>query len=338
MKDKVFIDSSLPQWKGNVHMHTIRSDGKLTPPELAGKYKDLGYNFIVISDHEVYWDSEELDSDGFLVLGGTESSVSMDRDNPWLLEYRAGYSHRAQHFGVIKDPTMSKDGQKFVHDQFVPRVFDRGIDTWNYAVQYLKDHGNIVFINHADWSKLTPELMMATYGCFAMEIWNSGNVEYCGGRDDSYIWDYLLRYGRRIYAIAGDDAHIAGAALGDSFNMVQCPELTREGLVDAFKRGAFYASCGPVFKDIRVEDGILKMDFSPVRRVEVVAFDGEGNSRYGVESLIEHYEWPIKPYFKYIRPFITDDNGRTAWAQPIFIDELNDAPVFRMDSNSVKSK
>ena len=35
MKDKVFIDSRLPQWKGNVHMHTIRSDGKLTPPELA---------------------------------------------------------------------------------------------------------------------------------------------------------------------------------------------------------------------------------------------------------------------------------------------------------------
>ena len=46
------IDAA-PWWKGNVHMHTLLSDGLVFPVEAAALYKRLGYNFVVLTDHDV---------------------------------------------------------------------------------------------------------------------------------------------------------------------------------------------------------------------------------------------------------------------------------------------
>ena len=40
-------------WRGNLHTHSNRSDGLLSPDDLCQSYKDEGYNFLVISDHFV---------------------------------------------------------------------------------------------------------------------------------------------------------------------------------------------------------------------------------------------------------------------------------------------
>ena len=40
-------------WKGNLHVHSTRSDGGKSPAELARLYADAGYDFIVIADHWV---------------------------------------------------------------------------------------------------------------------------------------------------------------------------------------------------------------------------------------------------------------------------------------------
>ena len=40
------------QWyKGNIHCHTLNSDGDLTPKAVADLYKHGGYDFICITDH-----------------------------------------------------------------------------------------------------------------------------------------------------------------------------------------------------------------------------------------------------------------------------------------------
>ena len=40
-------------WRGNLHTHSNCSDGLLSPDDLCQRYKDEGYNFLVISDHFV---------------------------------------------------------------------------------------------------------------------------------------------------------------------------------------------------------------------------------------------------------------------------------------------
>ncbi|MDO5566405.1 MAG: hypothetical protein Q4G59_07080, partial [Planctomycetia bacterium] len=40
------------QWfRGNLHMHTLRSDGDAFPEEAAALYKRLGYHFVALTDH-----------------------------------------------------------------------------------------------------------------------------------------------------------------------------------------------------------------------------------------------------------------------------------------------
>ena len=40
-------------FKGNTHMHTVRSDGDAFPAEAAALFKRAGYNFVCFSDHNV---------------------------------------------------------------------------------------------------------------------------------------------------------------------------------------------------------------------------------------------------------------------------------------------
>lgn len=335
MLDKIYFDASKPHWKGNLHMHTTRSDGKLTPEEMVEEYKKQAYDFVCLSDHEIYWNDNALDRDDFLVLGGTESSIRMDRKRPWLLDYVD--SHTAMHFGCIMDETQCSEQDYYPHGHFIPRMVDKGIDSWNKAIRVLRQHGNLVIVNHPDWSRVAPDLLLAIEGCFALEIWNSGNVNGCGGKDDEAVWDYCLQRGKRLYAVAGDDAHGIGAALCTSFIGVAAEHLDKKELVTALKNGEFYASTGPEFKDIRVEDGVLKLQFSPVKKVFVVVYDGEGRTKCApAGEYLTEYAYPLKEKFHYVRAMIQDEQGRMAWAQPVFIDELLGEEEFSTASTVLK--
>ena len=46
-------------WKGNLHTHTFWSDGDDFPEMVASWYKDHGYHFLAISDHNVMLEGEK---------------------------------------------------------------------------------------------------------------------------------------------------------------------------------------------------------------------------------------------------------------------------------------
>src|SRR5688572_6389218 len=38
-------------WKGNLHTHSDRSDGALSPEKTVRHYRDSGYDFLALTDH-----------------------------------------------------------------------------------------------------------------------------------------------------------------------------------------------------------------------------------------------------------------------------------------------
>ena len=40
-------------WRGNLHTHSTRSDGVLSPEEVCRRYKAEGYDFMALTDHFV---------------------------------------------------------------------------------------------------------------------------------------------------------------------------------------------------------------------------------------------------------------------------------------------
>ena len=76
----------IPDWsgrwyKGNTHTHTTNSDGDSKPEYVARWYKENGYDFLVLSDHNVLTDPEALShiaDDEFLLIPGEEVTSSFE--------------------------------------------------------------------------------------------------------------------------------------------------------------------------------------------------------------------------------------------------------------------
>src|SRR5688572_29795073 len=64
-------------YRGNTHAHTINADGNVAPDSVVRWYREHGYQFLFITDHEYLADVVPLNalhgaSDKFLVIGGQE--------------------------------------------------------------------------------------------------------------------------------------------------------------------------------------------------------------------------------------------------------------------------
>lgn len=66
--------------KGALHTHTTCSDGELTPLELLRVYRDLGFDFVALTDHDFLMNPDAYASvpdefEGMLVFKGVEKTV-----------------------------------------------------------------------------------------------------------------------------------------------------------------------------------------------------------------------------------------------------------------------
>lgn len=88
-------------YKGNLHSHTTNSDGRMTPEEAVSLYKNYGYHFLCLSEHDLYTDlREQFDSEDFILLPGVEASV-------WLLnEEKTGLIKTHHIHGILGNKEM----------------------------------------------------------------------------------------------------------------------------------------------------------------------------------------------------------------------------------------
>ncbi len=75
---KYDVSAQTLRWfKGNLHTHTINSDGNSSPNTVVQWYKEDGYNFCVLTDHNFLTKTEGLNqifsAEGkFIVIPGEE--------------------------------------------------------------------------------------------------------------------------------------------------------------------------------------------------------------------------------------------------------------------------
>jgi hypothetical protein len=92
--------------RGNLHAHTLFSDGVKSPAELIAAYEALGYDFLAITDHEdligsSYWRALGQLSSRLLLFQGVEISYDVfpqhvgrvigDRETLYVLNHPARY-------------------------------------------------------------------------------------------------------------------------------------------------------------------------------------------------------------------------------------------------------
>jgi hypothetical protein len=297
-------------YRGNTHSHTLESDGDSPPEAVARWYREHGYQFLVISDHNVWVDPGKLahlvDST-FLLIPGEELTSN------WYA--------RPVHVNGLNVPHVVAP----LRDSTLVGTVQKNVDA-------IRAVAGVPHINHPNFGwALSADVLAQVRGDRLLEIFNGHpDVHNHGGGDAPSvegIWDVLLTGGKRIYGIAVDDAHhftgefAAGRSNpGRGWIVVRADRLETGELLRRLEAGEFYASTGVELDDVAVEPTRLTIHIRPRGRfrftTEFIGAGGEVLLRTGANPAV--YE--LRGGERYVRARVTDSGGRVAWVQPVFVE------------------
>lgn len=321
----IAFDEKKEWFKGNLHSHTVNSDGRLQPADSIKIFKEHGYSFLAFTEHDLYTDyRDEFNTEDFIILPGIEvSAYLLDKNNRRL---------KAHHLNGILGPSemqLSASEKPFSHKQYIDPIL--GHETWNGAAvaqkitDNLKAHGCIVMYNHPVWSRVVPEEFINTKGLWALEVYNYDTVNECAQGFDTRSWDIMLDNNLPIWGTATDDNHNVTEfddACG-GYIMVQAENLTHDNILHSMIDGKFYSSSGPEIHNWGIKDDTVWVDCSACERVNFICGGPVGTGRTAFPKLpggkLIHAEYKFRGGEKYVRIECVDFSGKTAWTNPIFI-------------------
>lgn len=310
-------------YKGNLHSHTTNSDGMLSPEQSIEAYRNRGYSFLCLSDHNLYTDyRNEFQREDFLILPGVEASAVLvnDRGQPICLHHMNGI------LGTEEMQKAAKAGV-FTHMESVQEeIYHKswhGKQVGEALARKLKEHGCIVTYNHPIWSRVEVDDFIDNSDIDLLEIYNYNTVNESGTGYDVTYWDLMLRRGRKINAGASDDNH-NGGSFDDTFGgfiMVNAENLTHDAIIKSILDGNYYSSAGPEIYCYEKTDGKIRIECSPVERINIIV---GGIVGAGVTFIAEdgktlgEAEYILTGEEQYVRVECKDQRGRTAWTNPIY--------------------
>jgi hypothetical protein len=301
-------------------VHTALTDGDASPLVVARWYRDHGYDFVVITDHDSLTPVERLNAalgDGgrFLVMSGVEVTDRLGRTPVHL-----------NGIGV-------REAVKPLGGTTVPEILDRN-------ARAVRAAGGIPQVNHPNyvWSFGAPEIA-STKEPRHFELFNGHpgvNNQGGGGTPSTEeMWDVVLSGGRVMYAMATDDAHDFHGEFsrhranpGRGFVVVRAAGLTPEAIAAALDGGEFYASTGVEITELETSRERVRLRLpnrptwqaDPSRPLDLryrTFFVGRDGRVLKQDDSLEP-SYTFKGDELYVRARVEASNGARAWTQPTF--------------------
>jgi hypothetical protein len=200
-------------YRGDLHLHTVHSDGERDPGELVSAAHAGGLDFIVSTEHNTNSANREWPgcrTGSLLVIPGVEVTT---RHGHWL--------------AVGLPPRGWVDWRYGPHDGVFPR----------FATE-VRQAGGLVVAAHPAAPLPGSAWEFGFADVDALEVWNGQwNI------DDEVslrIWQRLLRRGQRVAAVGGSDSHAKRQLVGAPQTAVYAAELSVPAIVDGLRRGRSY--------------------------------------------------------------------------------------------------
>jgi hypothetical protein len=297
-------------YKGNTHTHTLNSDGDSTPDDVVRWYREHGYGFLVLSDHNFLTSIDGLNAlhganEQFLLIKGEEIS---DR------------------FG---DKPIHVNGLD-LREKVEPRHGSSVLDVVQRTVDAIRMAGGVPHINHPNYEwAITAADLKQVQNDKLFEVYNGHHLvnNFGGGGVPGMeeVWDRILSSGKLIYGLADDDAHVFKQpgnpnvpGPGRGWVFVRAERLAPRSIVEALERGDFYASTGVELSDYQVTAAAITITIkqAPSSKYRVQFIGRNGDLLREVISSPAVYEF--KGNELYVRARILESNGRIAWTQPVW--------------------
>jgi hypothetical protein len=284
--------------KGNCHTHTTLSDGRSTREEIAAAYRKRGYDFLFLTDHRCAQpEMESLQRKNFVVIKGAELHPPTEAPNT-----------AAHHVVALGVDTIPKEGSRAATDA-------------RTLMKWINRRGGISIYAHPYWTGHAPVNMEEGRAAFGVEVFNSTCHAGRGLGDASAHVDMMLTRGFRWRLFSVDDTHsLERDGFGGWIN-VKAKAHTEKAIMDAIKKGHFYASSGPEIHDTALRRNTISITTSPVRRITLHGKGSLGTTIIAKDKLLTNAEFKLTEshtYSPYLRLEIIDADGGKAWTQPIY--------------------
>lgn len=283
--DSPYFQDGQSLWlKGNLHVHSQRSDGAETPQRMVDEYSKAGYDFLGLSDHDVLGVTDGLESGNMILLQGTEVC--------------GGCNHMID-VGARTLVKANTDLQK--------------------TIDAINATSGFAILCHPNWEQdfnhYPYETLLALKNYAGIEIFNGVVIDLAGYHLATDKWDRLLTEGRRVWGYAHDDAHrLVHTFRG--WNMVQARQRTGEAILDSLKNGRCYASSGVEITSIATDGPVLTVKTANAQRIAVF---GQYGARLICVEAAEVVFDTTKVASPYVRVECYGGGDRTAWTQPFYI-------------------
>jgi hypothetical protein len=319
--DSLAFNPAQSFYRGNLHCHSVVSDGKKTRKEAVDGYRAQGYSFLCFSEHNIYQESPELEQDDFILLPGMELQSDLLKDGDYFRCHHVNaFLGTAAMAAAANKPLLSQNER-------IENMDYKRAGTPENMLKYFKDRGCFCMYNHPNWSMQLIQDMGDLSGYAALEIYNHGSqIDGNIGYSVNY-WDTLLRTGVRINAAATDDNHNNHPdedPMSDSYGgwvCVNAPSLTREAIVQSILDGRFYSSAGPIIKNYGVINGEVFVECGPVRCIAFISGQiarGRAYRSRNFEDSLTYATYKPSEKDNYVRIECVDKFGNTAWSNPLY--------------------
>lgn len=294
-------------YKGNLHTHTLNSDGDSSPLDVATWYRENGYRFLVLSDHNYLTEVDRFNpiiaaKEKFLLIQGEEVTTN--------------FKQSRVHINAID-----------LKELILPHSGATLAETIRKNIELIRQKGAIPSINHPNfhWSMASKDLIEIE-NMTHFEIYNGHpEVNNDGGGDSESLdemWDAILTSGRRLYGVAVDDAHHfkkfgpAFSNPGRGWVMVRAEALDSSQIAASLRSGDFYSSTGVTLETIERTRTGLSLSISRIGDQKYITHFIGARGEILAKSRDLQPSYTFRGVEPYVRARIESSNGSTAWTQP----------------------
>lgn len=301
---QLFFDKPGSFFKGNLHSHSTKSDGMLTPADLVSAYRERDYDFVTITDHFI-------SRFGFPI---TDTTSFRRRDFTTLIGIEM-HAPRLQN-GILWD--LLAIGIPF---DFPPVTAD---DDGESLTRRAQEAGAFVAIPHPMWNGVVHSDALGVVDHIdAVEIYNHGHTLDSDRGNGWFLADSLSTAGFRLSGFAADDAHFKNDRF-DRFGgwiHVKSESLEPEPLLAALRAGDYYASTGAEIHNVTVTSREIVVECSPSIGIML---GGAGTVRnYLRGNDLTRASFPRSLFeTAFFRVIIEQNDGRKAWTSPIWMGDF----------------
>jgi len=242
---------SLQAFKGDLHGHSFRSDGKRDPAALAGHYREQGYDYFALTDHNRFYPGGEIDETyegvhlGITRVRGEEVHV------PGTVSHivHVGGQHSVADLYVHHREEYERDAAAYetrVPDH-VPSKYRSPYARTMWASDRIHQAGGLAIFAHPYWRPNASRmfhscdeqaLLMLKSGLFdAYEL--VGGMRQAGINRSLALWCDLLKEGFDLPIVGSSDVHgLDGSTeFPHLYNLCFARENTNDAILEAVKAG-----------------------------------------------------------------------------------------------------